>query len=188
MHPQHGVKLLMALLLTSTALNAETRYFLAIETVNANIELDYANGREDYELSSGRIKFGAELVESGIVGFEFLSAAEDEIVDPFGTPFELSTDASIGIFAHMGRPFYLRLAYSEWNAEYADLGSGLVDEEKLSTLEYGLGYQLWLGSSLSIYADYSIRHTDAEFPLQFVGDGLVKYESQLLSVGLSAAF
>ena len=188
MHTQHGVKLLLALLLTSTALNAKTRTFLAIETVNANIELDYANGKEDYEHSSGRIKFGAELVEGGIVGFEFLSAAEDEIIDPFGAPFELSTDTSIGIFAHMGRPFYLRLSYSELDVEYTDLSSGVVDKDKVSTLEYGFGFQLWLGPNLALYADYSIRNTDVEFPLQFIGDGFADFDSRLLSVGLSTAF
>lgn len=189
MQPQNSVKFLLALLLiTSTGLQAETRYFFAIETVNSEIELDYANGKEDYEHSAGRIKFGGEFVEGGIVGFEFLSAAEDDIIDPFGTPFELATDASIGIFAHIGRPFYFRLAYSEWDAEYTDLSNGVVDKDTVSALEYGIGYQLWLGPALALYADYSVRNTDSEFPLQFIGEGFVEFDSKQLSIGLSAAF
>lgn len=180
--------LLAALLIISTGLQAETRYFFAVETVSSDTELDYANGEEDYEHSSSRLKLGAEVMEGGIVGFEFLSGDEDEDIDPFGTPFELKTDTSIGIFAHMGRPFYFRVAYTEWDAEYTDLASGLVDKEKITTLEYGFGFQLWLGSNLALYADYSIRNTDAEFPLQFVGEGFVEYDSELISVGLSAAF
>ena len=180
--------LLAALLMTSSGLRAESRLFFGVESVRSDTELDYAHGKEHYEHSSGRIKLGAEVMEGGIVGFEFLAGDEADDIDPFGTPFELKTDTSIGIFAHMGRPFYFRLAYSEWDAEYTDLNSGLVDKEKVTTLEYGFGYQLWLGSSLSLYADYSIRHTDAEFPLQFVGEGFIEYDSELLSVGLSAAF
>ena len=189
MRAQTGVKFLLGLfLITSTALRAETRYFFAVETVSSDIELDYANGKEDYEHSAGRIKFGGEFVEGGIVGFEFLSAAEDEIIDPFGTPFELATDASIGIFAHIGRPFYFRLAYSEWDAEYTDLSNGVVDKDTVSALEYGIGYQLWLGPTLTLYADYSVRNADSEFPLQFIGEGFVEFDSRLLSVGLSATF
>ena len=189
MYPKTGVKFLLAvILLTSTALQAETRFFFAVETVKSDIELDYANGTENYEHTAGRVKLGGEFVQGGIVGFEFLSATEDEIIDPFGTPFELSTDTSIGIFAHIGRPFYLRLAYSEWDTQYTDLSNGLVDEDTVSTLEYGFGYQLWLGSNLALYADYSIRNTDAEFPLQFIGERSIEFDSKILAVGLSATF
>lgn len=179
---------LAAMLIASSAINAETRYFIAVESVSSDTELDYENGKEDYEHSGGRLKIGAEFLEGGIVGFEFLSGDEDETVDPFGTPFELKTDTSIGVFAHMGRPFYFRLAYSVWDAEYTDLNSNLTDIEEVSTLEYGFGYQLWLGNNLALYADYSIRHTEARFPLQFVGQGFVEYDSNLLSVGISATF
>ncbi|MCP4430002.1 MAG: hypothetical protein GY806_03400 [Gammaproteobacteria bacterium] len=179
---------LAALLIVSSSLQAETRYFIAVETVSSDTELDYDNGKEKYEHSGGRIKLGAEFIEGGIVGIEFLSGDEDDDIDPFGTPFELKTDTSIGVFAHMGRPFYFRVAYSVWDAEYTDLNSNLTDDEKVSTLEYGFGYQLWLGANLALYADYSIRHTEAKFPSQFVGQGFIEYDSELVSVGVSTTF
>lgn len=186
--PQPKVFLLTVLLFASSTVNAETRYFFAVESVSSDTELDYDNGKENYEHTGGRVKLGAEFLEGGIVGFEVLSGDEDQTIDPFGTPYELKTDTSVGIFAHMGRPFYLRLAYSVWNAEYTDLNSSLSDIEEVSTIEYGFGYQFWMGNNLALYADYSIRHTDAKFPSQFVGEGSIEYDSELLSVGISTTF
>ncbi len=182
-----GLVLLTLLILSAPAL-AETRYFIGVESVSSDTEFDYDNGEEQYEHAGGRIKIGAEFVEGGIAGVEFLSGDEDEDIDPFGTPFELKTDTSFGFFAHIGRPFYFRLAYSVWDAEYTDLNSGITDEEEISTIEYGFGYQLWLGSSLSLYADYSIRNTDAKFPAHFIGQGTIEYDSTLVSVGISSVF
>ena len=72
---------LAALLIASSAINAETRYFIAVESVSTDTELDYENGKEDYEHSGGRVKIGAEFLEGGIAGFEFLSGDEDEPCD-----------------------------------------------------------------------------------------------------------
>lgn len=189
MYLKYGFGILLLVLLAFSGPSfAEARYFIGVESVSSETELDYDNGEEDYEHAGGRLKIGAEFIEGGIAGIEFFSGDEDQDIDPFGTPFELKTDTSFGIFAHMGRPFYFRLAYSFWDAEYTDLNSGITDEEEISTIEYGVGFQFWIGYSLSVYADYSIRNTEAKFPDHFVGQGTIEYDTSLVSVGISSAF
>ena len=189
MHLKNGLTFfLFTFLIASTAINAEIKLFVGVESVSTDTNLDYVNGEEDYTFSGGRLKIGLESSEGGIFGLEFLGASSDETIDPFGTPFELKTDTSVGLFFHLGRPFYLRLAWSYWDTEYTDLDISFTDREEISSFEYGIGYQLWLGSNLAIYADYSIRNTEAEYPDQFVGQGFIEYDSELISIGISSTF
>ena len=189
MHFKNGLTFVLALfLLLSTSINAETRVFVGVDSVSSDTNIDYDNGEENYEFSGGRLKIGAEFSEGGVVGLEFLGGDTDEDIDPFGTPFELKTDTSVGMFFHLGRPFYFRLGWSYWDTEYTDLNSNITEKERVSSFEYGVGYQLWIGSNMAIYADYSFSNADAKYPAHFVGEGFVEYDSELLSVGFSTTF
>lgn len=164
------------------------KLFLGVESVSIDTNLSYDNGGEDYEFSGARLKIAGEFSEGGLVGLEFLGGDTDDTIDPFGTPFELKTDTAVGLFLHLGRPFYFRLAWSFWDTEYTDLTSNVTEKEEVSAFEYGIGYQLRIGSNLSVYADYSKKTGDARYPAHFVGDGTVDYDSEQVSVGIGMAF
>lgn len=174
----------------NTDIRTETsaKLFLGVESVSIDTNLDYDNGDEDYEFSGARLKIAGEFSEGALVGLELLSGDTDEVIDPFGDPFELKTDTAVGLFLHLGRPFYFRLAWSFWDTEYTDLTTNVTEKEEVSAFEYGVGYQLWLGSNLSVYADYSRKTGDARYPAHFSGDGTVDYDSEQVSVGIGMTF
>lgn len=180
--------LIACVVILSMPVSAETGLFLSAETVQIDTELEYANGSEDYEFTGERFKIGWDFPEGAVVGVELLSGDSDQIIDPFGTPFELKTDTAVGIFFHMGRPFYLRLGWSIWDTEYTDLVSNITDKEEVSAIEYGLGFRLPIGSNITAYADYSKRNSDPKYPAHITGSGRTEYDSELVSLGLSLAF
>lgn len=175
-------------LLTSSSLRAETTTFLGIQAVKIDTELDYDNGDEDYKFTSARLQYGADLSEEGVIGLEILTGDTDDVLDPFGTPFELKTDTAFGIFFNIGRPFYFRLAWTFWDTEYTNLDTDVTEEEEVSTFDFGIGYQMSLGSNLSLYADYVIRNSSANYPAHFIGSGDLDYNSELLSIGVNKTF
>ncbi len=180
--------LVIFFILTPVSASAEVRTFIGLEAVMIETNIDYNNGSEDYEFSGGRLKYGAEFSDGGIAGIEILSGDKDDIIDPFGTPFRLETDTAIGIFAHLGRPFYFRMGWSVWDSEYTDLVSGITDKEEVSAIEYGVGFRLPLGSGLEVYTDYSKRNTDAKYPTHITGSGKAEYDSDIISAGISFKF
>lgn len=180
--------LISFLLLTPTTSNAETTTFLGIQSVEIETTLDYADGSEDYEFTGTRLQFGAEFSEGGVAGIEITSGDTDETIDPFGTPFELETKPAFGIFANMGRPFYFRLGWTVWDTEYTNLNTDVTVKEEVSTIDYGIGIQLPIGKHIKVYADYVKRNTNAKYAAHFIGEGDIEYDSDIVSLGLSASF
>jgi hypothetical protein len=95
---------------------------------------------------------------------------------------------TFGLYATLGKPVYLRVGWSIWQTEYTDVALDLTDKETVNALEIGLGLNLLLGRNLTLYADWSVRDTDAKYPLHITGNGEVDYRSELLSVGFNLKF
>ncbi|MCP4187344.1 MAG: porin family protein [Gammaproteobacteria bacterium] len=174
--------------LASQPLNAETNTFVGIETVKINTTFDYASGSEDYSFSGQRIKYGVQFSDGGIIGIELLTGDSDDTFDASNTPYRLETDTAIGLFVNIGQPYYLKLGWSFWDTEYTDLNLDVVDQEVLSSFEFGLGFRFALGSNLKAYGDLSKRISNANYPDQFTDGNEIEYDSVLFSLGLSATF
>ena len=63
----------------------------------------------------------------------------------------------------------------------------VTDEDKVNSLEYGLGINFSLTSNLTIYADYAVRNTTADFPT-FISDGETEFDTNLISLGFNLLF
>lgn len=185
------VKIPIALLAVATLAvspaQAEIKTFIGADTVETELELRYANGTEFYEFEQLRVRFGWETT-AGSFGLEILSGDKDDTLDPFGTPFEYEVDPAFGIYTTLGKPVYLKIGWSTWYTTYTDLSTGVPDSEQVHSYEIGLGFNLPLGRIATIYADYSLRDTDSEYPSHFVSSGFVDLESELISVGLNVLF
>ena len=185
------VKIPIALLaiatLAASPARAEIKTFIGADTVETELELDYSNGTENYEFEQLRLRYGWET-SAGSFGFEILSGDKDDTLDPFGTPFEYEVEPAFGFYATLGKPVYLKIGWSRWHTIYTNLVTDEPDTEHVDSYEIGLGFNLPLGRVATIYADYTLRDTDSEYPKHFIGDGVVDLESELVSVGLNVLF
>lgn len=142
--------------MTSTAYGFETKTFIGLDSVAMETTVKYSNGSETYEFTGTRLRYGLEIDTGGSFGLEFISGVSDEVIDPFGDLFRLEIEDTIGIYLTAGKPFYFRVAWSFWNTKYTDVTSGVTDEDKVNSLEYGLGINYSLASNVTIYADYAV--------------------------------
>ncbi len=185
------VKIPIALLAIATfagsPARADIKTFIGADAVESELEVIYANGTETYEYEQLRVRLGWETT-AGSFGLEILSGAEDDTIDPFGTPFEYEMEPAIGFYATLGKPVYLKVGWSRWNTIYTNLSTGVPDTEQVDSYEIGLGFNLPLGRLATIYADYSLRDTEAKYPKHLTGSGLADLESELITVGLNVLF
>ena len=174
--------------LISTPVNAEIKTFIGADAVVIETTLTYSNGVEKYDLEGVRLRYGIENDAGGSAGIELISGDSDEKIDPFGNLFRLETGETFGVYATLGKPVYLRVGWSIWQTEYTDVALNATNRETVNSLEIGLGFNLLLGGNLTLYADWSVRDTDAKYPLHITGSGEVDYHSELLSVGFNIKF
>lgn len=182
------VVLVATALFNLSAARAETNAFFGVDTVDTETVITYANGDETYNFTNLRVRYGFEDDAGGSAGIELISGDSDDIIDPFGSPFELKTSVGIGFYATLGKPVYLRVGWSTWDTEYTDLTSDVTDTERVRSFEIGFGVNLLLNRNFTFYGDYSIKDTESEYPKHVSGSGMVDYESELVSVGINYLF
>lgn len=173
--------------LVAPPLSAETKTFFGVDAVKIDTEISYDNGEEDYEFDGIRFRWGAESSKGASAGIELITGDKDDIIDPFDTPFRLETGPSLGVYATLGKPVYLRLGWSIWKSEYTNLVTDVTDDETVNSFEIGLGFNFPLAPNMTFYADYAIRDTEAEYPSHIFG-GEADYESKLISAGFNYQF
>lgn len=178
---------LVATLVVPTV-QAETKTFFGVDTVDTETKITYANGDETYNFTNLRVRYGLEDDAGGSAGIELISGDSDEIIDPFGQPFELATDTGIGFYATIGKPVYLRVGWSTWQSEYTDVTLDLTDTYTTKSFEIGIGINLLLHRNFTVYGDFSLKDTESRFPKHVAGSGEVDYESELISVGFNYLF
>ena len=89
---------LLALLISPGVMAYEMVRFIGADVVQTETLITYANGDETYEFTGTRIRLGLEHRDGGSAGIEMISGDSDDIIDPFGNPFRLETDISIGFY------------------------------------------------------------------------------------------
>jgi hypothetical protein len=166
----------------------EKKMFLGLDYVGWETELTYANGKEKYEFDGPRLRWGLEYTKGASIGLEFIPSDSDQIIDPFGALFELETGNTLGAFLTVGRPFHVRIGWSIWEAKYTDVATGVSARDTINAFELGLGLNFSVTPKFSIYADYSVRKTDAEFPPLITGTGKVDYDTAMSSIGFNYLF
>ncbi len=182
---------LLMLLLSAAAVfplqAAEFRTFVGVDVLDLETELDYSNGTETYEYKAFRLRYGLESEEGGSAGLELIAPGDDDTVDPFGTEFNLETGPAIGAYFTLGKPVYFRLGISLTQTEYTHVASGESDEDTIAALDFGLGFNLSLGPSLTLYGEASRRDSgEVDFGTFFTGD--VDHQTDMLSLGLNYLF
>jgi len=182
------IGLLTVTAFASTSVRAEIRTFVGVDVVEIETILKYANGFEIYDFEGARLRFGIENDAGGSAGFEIISGDSDETFDPFGNLLKLETGEAFGVYATLGKLVHLRVGWSIWQTEYSLAALNLLNKETVNSLEIGLGANFSLGRNLTIYADWTVRNTDAQYPDLFVGCCEVDYESEVLSLGLNFKF
>ena len=170
----------------------KSKPFIGIDAVKQETTLTYANGDELYEFEHVRLRLGYEHPAGGSAGIELLSGAKDDVLDPFGTPFELEVGEAFGIYATIGKPVYLRIGWATWETGYTNLTTDITDTYTVDSYDIGIGFNFSLGdrltSRVTVYGEYSIRDTEADYPKHFVGTGDIDYESELVSLGFNILF
>jgi hypothetical protein len=181
--------LITVMVLVSSPVGAEIKTFIGIDAVKIETTLTYLNGQEKYDLEGVRLRYGIENSRGGSAGIELISGDSDEKLDPFGDLFKLETGETFGLYATLGKPVYLRVGWSIWQTEYSNVALNVVDRETVNSLEIGLGFNLLVGRNLTLYADWSVRDTDASYPTYIIGLGEdPDYHSELLSAGINLKF
>lgn len=186
--PRKTCLVALVAILAAPAVQAETKAFLGVDTVDTETKITYANGDETYNFTNLRVRYGFEDDAGGSAGIELISGDSDEIIDPFGQPFELATDIGIGFYATLGKPVYLRLGWSTWQSEYTDVTRDLTDTYTTKSYEIGVGINLLLNRNFTFYGEYSLKDTESKYPKHVAGSGMVDYESELISVGFNYLF
>jgi len=174
--------------LASPSLSAEIKTFIGIDAVKIETELIPIDIVLKYELEGIRLRYGIENSAGGSAGIELISGDSDVAYDQGGNPLTLETGTTFGVYATLGKPVYLRVGWSIWETVLTDPFYSLVTTEIVNSLEIGLGVNLLIGRNLTLYADWSVRKTDAVYPGSFFPTGPIDYESQLLSVGFNLKF
>ena len=178
----------LAGLLASPARADDLRPFIGVDTVETELNLKYLNGKEVYEFEQLRLRYGWEVQGVGSFGFELLSGDKDDTRDFLNTRYEYEVDPAIGLYATLGKPVYLKVGWARWHTTYTNLDTDVADTEHVDSYEIGFGANLLLGKVATLYADYTLRDTDSEYPKHFATEGLVELESELVSVGLNILF
>lgn len=182
------ILLIAAGALVAPAVSAdEMKTFIGLDAVQIETEISYDNGDETYNFNGIRFRYGLQSREGASAGIELITGDKDDIIDPFDTPFRLETGPSLGVYATLGKPVYLRLGWSVWKSEYTNLVTDVTDDESVNSFELGLGFNIPLAQNMTIYADYAIRDTEAEYPSHIFG-GEADYESELISAGFNYQF
>jgi len=167
---------------------AEYRMYFGADVVVRQIELIAGNGSIKYDFEGIRLRYGLEYTGGASVGIEYMPSDNDVQLGVLGNQLELEHGDTLGLYMTIGKPVHLRIGWSVWEAKFTDLNSGLSDSDTLNAFEVGLGFNTSIGSNFSIFADYSVRKTDAEFPTFVTGTGELDYDTILYSVGLNYLF
>ncbi len=166
----------------------EKEMFVGLDYVVRETEISFANGKEKYDFAGPRLRWGLEYTKGASIGLEFIPSDSDQQIDPFGALFELEAGNTLGAFLTIGRPFHVRLGWSIWEAKYTDVATGVSARDTINAFEIGLGLNTVVTDKFSIYVDYSVRKTDAEFPSFFTGTGEVDYDTTMGSIGFNYLF
>jgi len=166
----------------------EYKMFLGLDYIVRETELTYATGKEKYDFAGPRLRWGLEYTKGASIGLEFIPSDSDQTIDPFGALFELEAGNTLGAFLTVGKPLHVRIGWSIWEATYTDVATGASARDTVSSFEIGLGLNTSLTPRFSIFADYSVRKTDAEFPLFITGTGEVDYDTTMGSIGFNYLF
>lgn len=174
--------------LLPASVSAEIKTFIGIDVVKIDTELIPADITLEYEMEAVRLRFGIENSDGGSAGIELMSGDEDVAYDQFGFPLYLKQEEAFGVYATLGKPIYLRVGWSIWKTVLDDPGFGFTTEETVDSFELGIGFNLLLGHNLTLYADWSVKDTEAFYPGSFTGSGEVDYHSELLTAGFNMKF
>ncbi len=167
---------------------AEHKQFFGVDAIARETELIAANGSIKYNFEGIRLRYGLEYSGGASMGIEYIPSDSDTQLDIFGSPLELESGHTLGLFLTIGKPVHLRVGWSAWEATLTDVTSGLSQSDNLSAFEIGLGFNTSIGSNFSIYGDYSVRKTDATFPLFVSGNGVLDHDTTLISLGVNYLF
>jgi hypothetical protein len=166
----------------------EYKMIFGLDYIVRETEITYANGKEKYDFAGPRLRWGLEYIRGASIGLEFIPSDSDQIIDPFGALFELEAGNTLGAYLTVGRPFHVRIGWSIWEAKYTDVATGVSARDTINAFEIGLGLNTSVTPRFSIYADYSVRKTDAEFPPLITGTGKVDYDTTMGSIGFNYLF
>jgi len=166
----------------------ENKMYLGADVVVRQIKLIASNGSIKYDFEGIRLRYGLEYTGGASVGIEYIPSDSDVQLGVFGNQLELEHGDTLGLYLTIGKPVHLRIGWSTWQAKFTDVASGISDRDTLNAFEVGLGFNTSIGSKFSIFADYSVRKTDAEFPTFVAGTGELDYDTILYTVGLNYLF
>ncbi len=174
---------------TSSARESGYEYetFFGIDVIDVETELNYDNGSEDYEYTGVRLRYGIESAEGASAGIEFIPVLDDDTIDPFGNEFELEVGPSLGAYFTVGKPIYFRLGLSVADTEYTAVEADVSDDDLMTAIDYGLGFNYSPSPRMTLYGEYLIRDAgDLEYDTFFTDE--VDHDSEIISLGLNYIF
>ena len=165
----------------------EYKTFFGVDVIDLETDLDYDNGSETYEYTGVRLRYGIESAEGASAGIEFIPVLSDDTIDPFGDEFELEIGPSLGAYFTVGKPIYFRLGLSVADTEYTAVEADVSDDDLLTAIDYGLGFNYSPSPQMTIYGEYSIRDGgDLEYDTFFSDE--IDHDSEMISIGLNYIF
>ena len=185
-----------AVLGATTQVSHASNIYVEVQGTDMEYEIDYSNGTETYELDPVILKLGfmSEPQEgvSGALEFHLIGDSEDDIIDPFSTPFRTAIDTSFGVHAKYGYQgdrfgFYGTLGLTLLDTTYTNLNTSVSNSDDALLLGGSLGLSFRIIENLRVTADYTLATGSASYP-SFIGPDDPDVTFSGLAVGLNYQF
>lgn len=141
----------------------EYSFFIGSDVMEMETKMTFSTESDTFTSEGTRYRMGFESGGVFSFGLEYTQNLEEEAHWDIGATVRLKTENAFGAFITVGEPVYLRIGWSTWEATYSIVDWDLSDKQRMTSLDYGLGFKVKVAPKFSVYGEYIKRNATARF-------------------------